>query len=93
MIDTLSRHGENNKQMKYVEKFRNLSVPRYEKSTEQILEENPARNLPAVLEAYFGGLMVRCVCGNEFEYLQDQVNCKRCTRLFVLSDAEDETQD
>ena len=78
--------------MKYVEKFdKKESVPNYEKSLKQILDENPIHNLPAVLEEYFGGLLVRCVCGNEFEYLQDQIICKRCLRQFVLSDAEDET--
>ena len=79
--------------MKYVEKFgAKITSQNYEKSLTQILEENPIRNLQAVLEEYFGGLWVRCVCGNEFEYLQDQVNCKRCLRVFILSDAEDETE-
>ena len=76
--------------MKWKDTHPRPSPPDYRTLNRERLQLSPAITLPAVVR---GGIatIVRCCCGREFEYLQDQVNCPQCGRFFDKSEAEDLT--
>ena len=64
--------------------------PNYQADYRQV--QFPVIIEPAVLRSIVDGYTpVRCACGKEFEYLQDQVNCPKCGRFFDKEEAEDLT--
>jgi hypothetical protein len=68
------------------------SLPDYKAILERKLKEYPPITSYAVLN---DGLFVevRCCCGEEFEYLPDQVCCPRCGRFFIWDMADDLTME
>ena len=66
-------------------------IPNYQQMIEDTQRRFPPIVRSAVLSNGPGSCRVRCMCGNEFSYMQDVVNCKQCGRFFDKGEAEDLT--
>ena len=73
---------------KYGERFRYQEPRDYRAELAAIRRDNPIVCEPAVLADSYG-LWVQCGCSTKFEYLQDQLQCPRCLRIFNPREAED----